>query len=291
MQIVYHLGAHCTDEDNLVRCLLRNRELLLAEGISVPGPARYRQLLRDTAATLNGRPASAETTEMVLEQIVEGDGIDRLVLSFESFMAFPRWALGQNMLYPGATNMTEALVNIFPGHEVEFHLAIRNPATFLPALLGRQKGKSYEEFIEGSDPLLLRWSNLVRRLRETSPQAPVTVWCDEDTPLIWAEVLREVSGHDPLRQLEGTLDVAGAIMSPEGFARMTAYLADHPPQTEIQRRRIVSAFLDKYALAEEIEIELDLPGWTEDYVAELTRLYEDDLIEIARLPGVTFIAP
>ena len=47
MEIVYHLGAHCTDEERLLRCLLKNRGALSAQGIVVPGPARYRNLLRD----------------------------------------------------------------------------------------------------------------------------------------------------------------------------------------------------------------------------------------------------
>ena len=36
MRIVYHLGAHCTDEDRLVRCLLKNRAVLAEAGIAVP---------------------------------------------------------------------------------------------------------------------------------------------------------------------------------------------------------------------------------------------------------------
>ncbi len=38
MEIVYHLGAHCTDEDRLLRCLLKNRGILAQQGIIVPGP-------------------------------------------------------------------------------------------------------------------------------------------------------------------------------------------------------------------------------------------------------------
>ncbi|MES2145513.1 MAG: hypothetical protein V4516_14445, partial [Pseudomonadota bacterium] len=60
MQIVYHLGAHCTDEDRLLRCLLRNRGVLAERGVVVPGPARYRKLLRDTAIQLKGARASIE---------------------------------------------------------------------------------------------------------------------------------------------------------------------------------------------------------------------------------------
>ena len=54
MRIVYHLGAHCTDDDRLVRCLLKNRALLADQGITVPSPTRYRKLLRDTVMQLRG---------------------------------------------------------------------------------------------------------------------------------------------------------------------------------------------------------------------------------------------
>jgi hypothetical protein len=291
MQLSFHLGAHCTDEEALVRCLLKNREALAQDGIAVPGPTRYRTLLREATQALEGQTASPDTAAMLLDEIVEEDGVDRVVMSFESFMAFPRWALGRGQFYPGATDRTTGLCNLFPGHEVEFHLAVRNPATFLPALFEKQKGKSYEEFMEGCDPYALRWSDLVARILEASPGVPMTVWCDEDTPLIWPEVLREVSGHEPWRQLEDSHAIVAAIMAPEGFQRMTDYLATHPPETEIQRRRIVSAFLDKYALPDRIEMELDLPGWTDETVESLTLAYEEDIAGIARIPGVTVIAP
>ncbi|MFN6976855.1 MAG: hypothetical protein ACK4OP_01935 [Gemmobacter sp.] len=291
MDIAIHLGAHCTDDEGLVRCLLRNRGVLAAQGIAVPGPARYRTLLRDASAQLGGQTASADTAQLLLDEIVEEEGARRVVLSFDSFMAFPRWAIGRNQLYPGATDRTVALAALFPGHRVEFHLAIRDPATFLPALFERQKGKSYAEFTEGCDPAALAWSDLVARIREASPAVPLTVWCDEDTPLIWPDVLRTVSGHAASLVLEEADTILEGIMSPEGFARMQAYLASHPPQTGVQRRRIVSAFLDKFSLPERIEMELDLPGWDEAYVAALSAAYDADCLRIARMPGVRFIVP
>jgi hypothetical protein len=71
MRIVYHLGVHCTDEEKLLRCLLKNRGTLAEQGVVVPGPARYRTLLRDTLATLKGETASEATQALVLEQIME----------------------------------------------------------------------------------------------------------------------------------------------------------------------------------------------------------------------------
>ena len=48
MQIVLHAGVHNTDEDRLLKCLLKNRDKLREDGVCVPGPSRYRRLLRDT---------------------------------------------------------------------------------------------------------------------------------------------------------------------------------------------------------------------------------------------------
>ena len=58
-----------------------------------------------------------------------------------------------------------------------------------------------------------------------------------------------------------------------------------------QRRKVVSAFLDKFARPDRLEFSFDLPDWTEETVAALTRRYERDLVYIAGLPGVTVIAP
>ncbi len=41
MQIALHIGAHCTDEDRLLKCLLMNKEILSDVGTAVPGPGRY----------------------------------------------------------------------------------------------------------------------------------------------------------------------------------------------------------------------------------------------------------
>ena len=60
---------------------------------------------------------------------------------------------------------------------------------------------------------------------------------------------------------------------------------------ETQRRRVIAAFWDKFVLEDEIEEELDMPGWTEALVDELTELYDEDMSVIQRLPGVTLIEP
>lgn len=290
MRIVYHLGAHGTDDERLLRCLLKNRGVLAEQSIVVPDPARYRNLLRDTAIALKGQAASIETQAIVLDQIMDEDQADRLVLSWENFLSFPQWVL-RGSLYPSAGERIRAFSQIFPQIEAEFHLAIRNPATFLPDLFTRQKNKTVDEFLDGVDVAELRWSDTIRDILTQNHGVPLTVWCDEDTPLIWPEVLQAVSGHAPGTRLADGNELLRKLMTDDGLARMQSYLDAHPPASVVQRRRIVSAFLDKFALPEMIEMEVEMPGWTDETVGQMTRAYQEDVAAIAATPGVTFLEP
>ncbi|MBL4927278.1 hypothetical protein [Fuscibacter oryzae] len=290
MRIVYHLGAHFTDEERLLKCLLANRDALADHSIAVPPTRRFRALLRDTAIRLKGDAATIEEQALILEEIMAEDKADRLILSWDSFMALPTWAMKKS-LYPSAGGRVRAFSQIFPQIDAEFHLAIRSPATFVPLLYDRLKPESYEAFMEGTDLFALRWSVVIRRIRDANPQAPLTVWCDEDTPLIWPEVLRAVSGLPADVPLTGEDELLATLMSGEGMVRLSAYLDKHPPQNILQRRRVVSAFLDKFALPERINMNIEMPGWTDEVVAHLNALYEADVAEIAGMDGVDFMAP
>ena len=290
MRIVYHLGAHFTDEERLLKCLLKNRAVLAQHGIVVPGPKRYRSLLRDSAVQLKGAAASQDTQALLLDQIMEEDVAERLILSWDSFLSLPPWVL-KGTLYPSAGERVRAFSQIFPEIEAEFHLAIRNPATFLPTLFEKQRTTDYAEFLAGANPLELRWSDVVERILAANPDAPLTIWCDEDTPLIWPEVLRAVAGLPEDCVLVGEDDLLTSLMSGEGHSRMSNYLASHPPGTILQRRKIVSAFLDKFALPERIDMDIEMPNWTAEMVEEMTASYEEDVSRIAAMTAVTFIAP
>jgi hypothetical protein len=289
MRIVYHLGAHCTDEERLLRCLLKNRAILATEGIHVPGPTRYRNLLRDTAVALKGNTASVDTQAMILEQIMEEDHAERLILSWDNFLSYPQWAV-RGSLYPNAGERIRAFTRIFPEIEAEFYLSIRNPATFLPALFQSQKSKSQDEFMDGVEPLRLHWSTMIAQVQALNPGVPLTIWCDEDTPLIWPDVLQTVSGHSRNIVLEDTNSLLSDIMTAEGMAHMNAYLAEHPADTSEKRKGIVAAFLDKFADPAKIEIDIEMQGWTEALVAEMTENYDADVAQLAQTRGLRFIS-
>lgn len=289
MHVSFHLGAHCTDDDQLIRSLLKNKGVLAKEGIEVPGPGRYRRVVSDVLVKLQGARASRDTQDVVLETIMDLDHAERLVLGHDNFLGVPKRALENGVLYGHAGEKARWLRNLFPDNPVEFFIGVRNPATFVPALFEKTKAKDFTDFTGGLDPHRLFWSEMIRTIREAVPDSTLTVWCNEDTPMIWPEVMHEVAGLDPLVRLKGGFDILGTIMEKEGMVRLRKYLKAHPPQNEIQRRRILSAFLDKYALDEEIEEELDLPGWSDTLVDELTAAYDDDMLELRRIPGVTLL--
>lgn len=290
MRIVYHLGVHCTDEDRLVRCLLKNRATLAEQGIVVPSPTRYRKLLRDTAAQLRGHPASDETAAMILDQITDDPGAERLILSWTSFLSFPAYAVG-DMLYAQGGERMRGFTQIFPDTDAEFHMAIRNPASFLPDLRQRAQGKGHEDILSSVDPFRLRWSDTIRAIKEANPGVPLTVWCDEDTPLIWPEVLQAISNHAPETRLDDDEELLADLMSDAGLIRYRTYCREHPPQSVSQRRRIITAFLEKFGRPEKLAADAGVPGWSDELVKGLTESYLRDLDRIVRTPGVRVIEP
>ena len=290
MQIAFHIGAHCTDEDQLVKSLVKNNQIFTEQGVAVPGPSRYRKLLADVAVKLAGKSASLETQDMVLEQILDGTDPDRLVFSFDNFISGPRRALEDGMLYPAAAEKARVLHNLFPDHKVEFFLAVRDPATFVPAFLTKYTDIDRGEVMSKLNPMGMVWSDIIKDIREENPDCQITVWCNEDSPLIWGEILRAMAGLPSGAKIAGAFDLLSRIMSEEGMRRFRAFLHEHPGLSEPHKRKVMIAFLDKYALDEAVEEELDIPGWTDEYVDALTDLYERDIEIIANMRNVTLIA-
>ncbi|WP_292292256.1 hypothetical protein [Marivita sp.] len=293
MQVVLHTGLHETDADRLFKTLLRNRDQLRPEGIAIPGPGKYRRLISEMLNALNGAAPAPGTREVLLDSILDEDSghVDRLVLSHENLFSVPKIAFQGGAVYRKAEQRLAILKDIFAGDTLEIYMALRNPATFLPALLKATPHDSLPALLNGMDPMQVRWTELIARLTEALPGVRVTVWSDEDSPLIWGEIIREIVGVEPTHPIIGAYSRMADIMSPDGMTRFRAYLADRPDLTEVQIRRIMVAFLDKYADDSKIEDELDVPGWDEALIADLSEQYEEDLFELGRMPGVSLISP
>lgn len=290
MQIVYHIGAHCTDDDALLKSLVKNKAPLVQNAVALPNPGRYRQLMRETLqAMVTG--AQAKSREEVLTEILGRPGAKRLVMSNRNFICVPNRIFEGAEFYALADAKFEALGQLFAKDSLEIHLGIRDPASFVPAAFAQSTGRSFESFISGIAPDDLYWSDLVDRIRTILPQAKLVVWCNEDTPFIWPKLIRSLAGFSSNTKIAGGYDLIASVLTEEGVQKLQTYLKNNPPKSETQRHKVLAAFLDRFAKQDAIEEEVNAPGWTEELMDDLSEAYDEDVAEIAARDDITFIEP
>lgn len=286
MHVILHTGAHHTDEDRLMKCLLRNKEDFSKRAVAIPGPGKYRSLLKESFKAMQSAPPSSQAREVLIDAILDEETAGRVILSNAHFFGSQRFAVFQGQLYPLAGERLTQLNQLFHSDKIEIFMALRNPALFLPAILAGATPQKLDESLAGRDPRELRWSDTIARIQTAAPAVTLNLWCHEDTPLIWAEIIRKMAGLEPNEKITGGFDLLGAIMSNDGMSRFRAYLQKHPNMNEAQKRRVIAAFLSKFALEDKVEEELDLPGWTDALVDEMTEIYDADVQQIQQMPGV-----
>ncbi len=291
MKVAFHLGAHCTDEDRLLQCLLKNRDTLAPNGVIVPLPGRYRPIFRETLIKLRGQPAGHDVQEILLDAVMDEDRAERLIFSHEYFLCAPLRIVTPEGFYATAGRKVRAFSNLFAGTDCEFHMALRNPATLVPAMLSRLKDTDYEALMNGASPADLRWGEVVSQMIAHNPGLRLVIWCNEDTPMIWPEVLRRVAGVPMDTEMDGDFDLLATLLSPEGLANLRQRMERAGDCTLDQQREIVAVALEEFALPDAMEMDIGLPGWTDDLVSAITEDYEADIDDIARMPGVEFIQP
>ncbi|WP_293450581.1 hypothetical protein [Planktotalea sp.] len=222
---------------------------------------------------------------------VDATEVDRLILHSENFFCVPKLGFHKGRIYPQAGSRLSYHTHLFADDEVELFIGIRNPATHLPAMYAATPHTQFIDFLDGADPRDIYWSDLITSIRQDAPNVQVTVWCNEDTPMIWGELVREIAGLAANEPFDGAYNLLSEIMSPDGMAQFESYLKSHPDMTEMQTRRVITAFLDKFAIEDMVEEEVDLPGWTDTLIEQLTDQYEEDVFKVSRIPGVTLLSP
>ncbi len=291
MQIAYHIGANHTDEDRLLKSILKNGHVMAEHGIKAPGPGKYRALIRETIQALNGANPEPDARQVLLDAIVDGADAQRLVMSNENFICIANRIFDHGIFYEQVAFKIRGLCALFPQDEIEIFLGLRDPATFLPATFKGAKAATFDAFLQGTPLGDIRWSDVVHRITKAAPEAKLTVWCNEDTPLIWGDLVRRIAGLPSDTTIDGAYDLLATIMSSDGMNRFSTYIHKHPPKTAEQERKIVMAFLDKFALEDEIEEVIDIPDLNGPIVQALSNAYDEDVATIAAMPDVTFVTP
>lgn len=287
--IVYHLGAPHTDDDQLTWSLRKDADLLLEHGTLLRRPGKYRKLIKGMRHKLEGRIADAREQDSLLSSLVGKHDIKRLILSDSGILGVPSWMLTKGDFYHNAGRNSAQFRNLFPDYPVEFFLAIRNPATFLPEAFRAQSEKTHAEFFDTVDLASIRWSDVIADIQHANPGIPITVWCNEDTPIIWPTIMASVAGVDAETRFKGELDIIRSIMSETGIEHLEGFLDSRQQLTEAQRRRVRGIVLEKYSDSSTVQSEINLTGWTEELIDHMSDVYEDDIDEIIEMPGVQFL--
>lgn len=291
MQVALHFGAPFTDENRIQLCLGKNREQLAEHGIILPRPSSYRKNLRSVLRRFKEGTGDDTLRAEFLTQVAGPETPNRLIFSTDAFLGVPRMSVREDQFYPGHPIRLDSFLQLFDGAQVELFFAICNPVTYLQSLMKAHPGEDVQALIEYSDPTMLRWSSFIQRLRETYPDLPITVWCNEDSPLIWPQILQAIAGADPDVEIIGAYDFLEEIMEPKGFKRFKEYLAQRPAITPSQKLRVISAFLEKFAREDLLVEDIDYPGWTETDIEELTDAYDADVNQIQMIPDINLLLP
>lgn len=291
MQMVFHLGVHGTDGDRLLKTLLNNRDWLLRNGTDIITPNRHRGLFEEALMSLKGGPATAEMQHIMLDAVLHSEAPRRAVFSSPTFMGAPGRVVGQAGLYPQMGARAAALANLFPDHDVQFFLAIRNPASLIAEVLPIFTGGGYHVLMQGRQPVDLRWRDPIQALLRAVPGRRVVIWCHEDVPLIWPEIARLAGDIPAEAPLKGGTMYLEEILTAEGMDRLRDALSVQDRMSVSQRREISAEVIGAHARPAALDQAIDLPGWTQDVVDEVTDLYHRDVAEIAVLPGVEFVLP
>ena len=132
---------------------------------------------------------------------------------------------------------------------------------------------------------------MIARIRRAAPNAQLTVWCNEDTPLIWEQLIRLQTGLAPNVPVTGQYDLLAQIVTPEGMEAFTQAKAQAAQKSNGALQNLIADVMEEFAVPEQVEDAIDWPELDADTVAALTAAYEDDLEVIAQMEGVTLILP
>ena len=291
MQMAFHMGAHGTDGDRLLKTLLNNRSWLMANATEVVPPPKHRGIFDQALMALNGGPATEEMQQIMLDALLELEAPERVVFSSASFLGGTGRIFTSSGLYPMIGTRTAALANLFPQTPTQFFIAIRNPVTMIAEMVGHRDAAAYRALLNGADPVQQRWGDCIRRLVRAAQGRRVVVWCHEDVPMVWPEVVRLVADMPAEVPLAGSLLYMHELLGNQGLARLRGMLAGHDQMSIQTRREIYAAALADHAGEGALDQEITLPGWSQDLVDQVTELYRNDAAEIAVQPGVEFILP
>ncbi|GAA3866849.1 hypothetical protein [Celeribacter arenosi] len=296
MRVTLHVGLHFAGAPRLIAGLRANNPAFEAGGTFVPRQKEYRAPVADILQKLDGLPPiEAEQIEL-LSQILKNRKTSHLLMSDVLWAGALDAAFSEGRLYADLGVNVARVAELFDTSDVRIAISLRDPVGFVSdALSTPELAGKMTPFLRNCDTATLGWEQGLQELRAALPTSSIVAWREEDAPLIWPRVLRELGrlprdapvarSYAPLRQ----------ILSAKGMRQLFGEVASTPPVDDIAFENLVRRFLAEFAVPDNLPDRpvgsVNIPGWSQEAYHGITQRYWAQTAAFGKEEGVTFIAP
>lgn len=291
MHVAIHAGVLLTDEGRLLNALRANARLIGESKGIVWGRRRYRQIFEPILKVPKEEAAVSEAFAKFLSMIPQARSVERVILSTAAFFGEQELVIDDGQLYPFAGQRMALADQMLQDITVELFVGLCNPGTFIPKILMQLSDARRQAVVNSTDLSCLGWLPMIEDIRDLAPDVKITLWRNEDSPLIWGDILRAIAGAPPETPVEGEFGFLSSLLSEAGQHQIEMAAETVPVARDAGFRMALAQVFQQHALPDAIEEELDLPGWSEDVIAAFTELYEQDVLRLQSMPDIRFLAP
>lgn len=292
MRVNLHIGMHFTRTARLVKAMRENEKVNANHGVISPPVKSYRTKINAELARLDGLPPTRDESRALVSQIMGEGDVRSAILIDEAWSGKIETAFADEMLYSNAGENVRRVVELFQTEDVRLSMALINPATYIAGVLSVKRAVGQARwFVRNVDPASISWKTTVDRLLAEVTDIPVTLWAEEDTPLVWARILRNLGELPQDTEIRAPYAALREVLTPEGMTLFKTFIEKFPPKSPQTEERAIMAFLDKYSAAPVYDPEDGLEGWDAEALATITERYEADIATLAEHPRVTLIQP
>lgn len=289
MQVAIHAGAAFTDEGHLLTSLLANASAMSDRSV-VPLTAQDGRLFVKTMSDALAQDVAISVAGKKLAETLPDDPeVERAIVSSDKFFGPRRTALLNGQIYPFAGQRTAYTQQLLEGTKIELFFGLANPGFFIPKVLMSLHKQNRDAILRSTDLSCLSWLSMIEDLTDLAPDVQLTLWANEDTPLIWGDVVRAISGLPDDAPLEDEYALATSLLTNDGQRKFAAMISQVGVQSKEALQNALAKTFEDHVRPELIEEEIDLPGWTSDVIAAFSELYEQDLEKIETMPNVRFL--
>ncbi len=291
MQVAIHAGAAFTDEGRLSRSLRANKNVLSEQGVATFGPRRYRQVFKPAFAAPPTRPLKPQEIDQVQAALPSDPQVRRTVFLSNDLIADGKSAIQHGQFYPLAGQRMSLLDQALGSTLVELFFSLRNPGSFVPKLLMSLPDADRENITRSTDLSCLSWTGMIDDIRDLAPEVKITLWSNEESPFLWGDIVRSISGLPEDTPIQGEHDLLLSLLTEAGKEKAQEIVSAGSDQNQASTRDALAEVLEEHARPDMVEEELELPGWNNEIVEAFSELYEQDLARLETMPGVRLLRP